>query len=98
MRAYARAAGLSAGAPGVEEAEDRADASALAPRVVAALAELSPPDRDTLLLFALTDLDYEGVAVATGVPVGTVRSRLHRVRRRMRIQLGYEFVGEGSAR
>ena len=70
----------------------------LAPQVVARLGELSAADRDTLLLFALTDRDYEGVAVAVGVPVGTVRSRLHRVRRRMRLALGYEFVSEGSAR
>ena len=99
MRAYARAAEpVGESAPTVDEAEDRADASVLAPRVVAALAGLSPPDRDTLLLFALTDLDYQGVAVATGVPVGTVRSRLHRARRRLRLKLGYELVSEGSVR
>jgi RNA polymerase sigma-70 factor (ECF subfamily) len=48
---------------------------------------LEPAQRDALLLLALTDLDYEGIAIATGVPVGTVRSRLHRARRRMRIEL-----------
>lgn len=98
MRAYARAAGFEVGGGGLEDAEGRADARALAPRVVAALGEVSPADRDTLLLFALTDLDYEGVAVATGVPVGTVRSRLHRVRRRLRLELDFELVSEGSAR
>lgn len=98
MRAFARAAEPVEGCDGVEDLEGRADARALAPRVVAALDELSPADRDTLLLFALTDLDYEGVAVATGVPVGTVRSRLHRVRRRLRLELGCDFVSEGSAR
>ncbi len=98
IRAYARAAEPSGGGGEVEEAEGRADASVLAPRVLAALGELSPADRDTLLLFALSDLDYEGVAVATGVPVGTVRSRLHRVRRRLRLELDYELVSEGSAR
>jgi RNA polymerase sigma-70 factor (ECF subfamily) len=98
MRAYSRAAVSEVGAGGLEEADGRADASILAPRVVALLAELSAGDRDTLLLFALTDLDYEGVAVATGVPVGTVRSRLHRVRRRLRLELEFEPVSEGSAR
>jgi RNA polymerase sigma-70 factor (ECF subfamily) len=96
MRAYARAA--EPGFASLEDVEGRLDARSLAPQVVAALGELSPPDRDTLLLFALTDLDYEGVAVATGVPVGTVRSRLHRVRRRIRLDLEFELVSEGSPR
>jgi RNA polymerase sigma factor (sigma-70 family) len=62
--------------------------------VAAALAQLSPADRDTLLLFALTDLDYQGIALATGVPVGTVRSRLHRVRRHL--QAALEPIDERS--
>ena len=41
-------------------------------------------DRDALLLYAWGDLDYEGVARALGVPVGTVRSRLNRARRQLR--------------
>jgi RNA polymerase sigma-70 factor (ECF subfamily) len=65
----------------------RVDAAADARVVAETLSRLSPGDRDTLLLFALTDLDYEGVALATGVPVGTVRSRLHRVRRHLRAAL-----------
>ncbi|MGH3691989.1 MAG: RNA polymerase sigma factor [Microbacterium sp.] len=60
---------------------DRLDASAslreLAPRVAA----LAKKDRDTLFLFAWGDLSYEETAQALGVPVGTVKSRLNRVRR-----------------
>ena len=41
-----------------------------------------------LLLVAWADLTYEGVADALGVPVGTVRSRLHRARRKVREALG----------
>lgn len=52
---------------------------ALAPRIAA----LSAKDRDTLLLHAWGDLTYEQIAAALGVPVGTVRSRLHRVRRKL---------------
>lgn len=37
-----------------------------------------------LTLVAWGELDYEGVAVALGIPVGTVRSRLSRARRRLR--------------
>ena len=37
----------------------------------------------TLLLYAWGDLSYEEVAVALGVPVGTVKSRLNRVRRQL---------------
>lgn len=52
--------------------------------LVAALAELAEPDRDVLLLFAWEQLSYEEVARALGIPVGTVRSRLHRARAKIR--------------
>ncbi|MET9063832.1 RNA polymerase sigma factor [Streptosporangium sandarakinum] len=58
-------------------------------RVLAgALAGLSRGDRDVLLLVAWGDLSYEEVAEALGIPVGTVRSRLHRARRKTRASLG----------
>ncbi len=41
-------------------------------------------DRAVLLLFAWDDLSYEEIALALDIPVGTVRSRLHRTRRRLR--------------
>jgi len=87
-QAYARAIerdGLSDGE--LDAVAERLDASAGARAIAAALSRCSPADRETLLLFALTDLDYEGIALATGVPVGTVRSRLHRVRRHLRAAL-----------
>lgn len=65
----------------------RADAAALGPAVAAALAGLRAPERDALLLVAWAGLEYEEVARATGVPVGTVRSRLHRARARLRAAL-----------
>lgn len=51
----------------------------LAPRI----ASLSPKDRETLLLYAWGDMTYEQIAQALGVPVGTVRSRINRVRTRL---------------
>ncbi len=53
-----------------------------------ALAALSPGDRDVLLLVAWGDLSYEETAQALSVPIGTVRSRLHRARRQVRQVLG----------
>jgi RNA polymerase sigma-70 factor (ECF subfamily) len=53
-------------------------------RLAAALAGLSPADREVLLLVAWGGLSYEEIAEAVAVPVGTVRSRLHRARRKVR--------------
>lgn len=41
-----------------------------------------------LLLVAWADLTYTEVAEALGIPVGTVRSRLNRARRKVRSALG----------
>ncbi|MEV0401869.1 RNA polymerase sigma factor [Actinoallomurus sp. NPDC050550] len=57
-------------------------------RLAGALAGLSQGDRDVLLLVAWGDLSYEETAQALSVPVGTVRSRLHRARREVRKTLG----------
>lgn len=63
---------------------DRVDAQVLARRLAPALAGLSAEDRDVLLLIAWAGLSTVEVAEALGVPAGTVRSRLHRVRKRLR--------------
>jgi RNA polymerase sigma factor (sigma-70 family) len=57
------------------------------PVLASALAALKPSDRETLLLFAWADLDYEQIAEALNVPVGTIRSRLNRARRQLRAAL-----------
>jgi RNA polymerase sigma factor (sigma-70 family) len=49
-----------------------------------ALAALSAGDRDVLLLIAWEQLTYEEVSRALAIPVGTVRSRLHRARTKVR--------------
>jgi len=47
------------------------------------LEELPARERDVLLLHAWEDLTYDEIASALGIPVGTVRSRLNRVRQRL---------------
>jgi RNA polymerase sigma factor (sigma-70 family) len=49
-----------------------------------ALVGVMPGDRDVLLLIACEELTYDEVARALGIPVGTVRSRLHRARTQLR--------------
>ena len=62
-------------------------ARSIRPLLTDALAELPDRDRDVLLLIACEDLTYEEVARALCVPVGTVRSRLHRARAELRRRL-----------
>jgi RNA polymerase sigma-70 factor (ECF subfamily) len=49
-----------------------------------AIAGITHRERDVLLLIAWEGLSYEEVADALHVPIGTVRSRLHRARRKIR--------------
>lgn len=60
--------------------EEIAMASHRAVAVQAALAKLGPDHRAVVVLHDLNDLDYAGVAEALDIPVGTVKSRLHRAR------------------
>jgi RNA polymerase sigma factor (sigma-70 family) len=55
-----------------------------------ALARLSAAERDIVLLVAWEDLSYEEIALALDIPVGTVRSRLHRARTKLRRALPKE--------
>jgi RNA polymerase sigma-70 factor, ECF subfamily len=57
------------------------------PALAGALAAIKPDDREVLLLFAWADLEYEQIAEALSIPVGTVRSRLNRARRQLRAAL-----------
>ena len=56
----------------------------LGPHLTEALKDIPAADRDALLLLAWADLDYEQIAQALGIPLGTVRSRIHRARQRVR--------------
>lgn len=59
-------------------------------RLEAAIAALPDEFRETLVLRELQGLDYRAIAEVTGVPVGTVMSRLARARRRLIALLGKE--------
>jgi len=70
-----------------EAADARLDAKSVARRLGRALARLPAGDRDVLLLHTFGDLDYEGISQALSIPLGTVRSRLNRARRKLRIAI-----------
>jgi len=78
--------------PVTEPFTDRVDAQVSAGAagrlLAAALAKLPPQHRDTLLLVAWGELTYEQAALALGIPVGTVRSRVSRARTNLRRALG----------
>ena len=63
---------------------DRLDAEASWPRLAEALDRLPEGQSEALLLYVWADLTYEQISVATGVPIGTVRSRISRARRSLR--------------
>jgi RNA polymerase sigma-70 factor, ECF subfamily len=81
-------------APRVDESVSAASANAA---LAAGLAALPAAQRDALLLVAWGGLTYEQVAAATGVPLGTVQSRISRARRRLRAALA-EFDSQPTLR
>lgn len=75
---------------------DRVDAERRMRSVLAALEGLTRADLDVLALCVWSDLSYEDAAAALSIPVGTVRSRLSRARRRLaQLSGGPVFSSEG---
>lgn len=60
-------------------------------RVQRALNELQPEDAMVILLRDLQDIAYEDVARVLNIPVGTVKSRLHRARQALKARLTAYF-------
>ena len=87
FRAYGRS-GVDRWATYEDDAAARMDGSRLNVRLAGALAAMRPRERDALLLYALADLSYAEVALALDVPVGTVRTWLHRARATAQRELG----------
>ncbi len=73
--------------PGADEVSTQ-----LSDDIQAALAALPDEFRVPVVLCDVADQSYEQIAASLGVPVGTVRSRLHRGRRMLRTMLS-----EGAA-
>lgn len=62
-------------------------------RVLEAVDSLQEDYREVLVLSDIEELTYEEIAQVVGVPIGTVKSRLHRARRILQRQL-YEYALE----
>ena len=71
--------------PGADEVTET-----LSDDIQAALARLPEDFRVAVVLCDVADLSYEQISESLGVPVGTVRSRLHRGRRLLRAALRRE--------
>ena len=89
LRAYGRT-GVDRWAAYEDDAAARVDGSSLHARLARALVTMRPRERDALLLYALADLSYDEIASALEVPVGTVRTWLHRARLTARRELTTE--------
>ncbi len=87
--AWARARGWLAVPPDRQEPEGpgRLLAAEAASELAAALAELPIRFRAPLLLFVVEERSLEEIGRLMGLPVATVKTRLHRARRRLRARL-----------
>ncbi|HJR18686.1 MAG TPA: sigma-70 family RNA polymerase sigma factor [Actinomycetota bacterium] len=80
-------------APGPEA---EAIASVRAREVHRALGALPPEQRALIVMHDLQDLDYAECAEVLGIPLGTVKSRLHRARLALARELGHLREAEPS--
>ena len=90
VRARGRRARLHAAAPPTGAGRDPATAA----EVEAALASLGPRFREALLLVEVLGLSYREVAEVTGVPEGTVKSRVFKARARLAVWMEAGAAGE----
>jgi len=67
---------------------ERVDAERSLSDALGAIGRLSAEERDVVQLVWWAGLTYAEAAVALGTPIGTVRSRLSRARRRLQSELG----------
>jgi RNA polymerase sigma factor (sigma-70 family) len=86
-QAYLRAAAMVDAEDPFQASLSSIDARRELAIVACALPSLPPDEVDALLMHAWEGLSYGEIAEAFDVPIGTVRSRLSRVRRRLRTLL-----------
>lgn len=77
-----------------DDARQHTEGNETVERVRAALATLPPKHRAVLALREMEGLSYEEIARATGVPTGTVMSRLFHARKLLAAKLGKEANGQ----
>lgn len=82
--------GTAAANPGSTDPEAALIAKSEAARLERAIAGLPIPFREALVLRDVQGLDYREIAQVTGVPIGTVMSRLARARNRLIAMLATE--------
>jgi RNA polymerase sigma-70 factor (ECF subfamily) len=82
-------AGLAAAFDGedLDESDARLDARARIPALLDALEQLTPAERDVLVLHVLEGLSHAEIATALGIRKATAKVRLHRGRARLRAAL-----------
>jgi len=66
-------------------------------KVQFALNQLEPDDAAVILLRDMQDVSYSEVAHVLQIPVGTVKSRLHRARQALKSRLKFYFSAERKA-
>jgi RNA polymerase sigma factor (sigma-70 family) len=86
LRAYART-GIDVVVDDTDDSLSRADGNVQRRQLAAALADLRRDDKEILLLHAWAELTDAQIAEALSIPVGTVKSRLHRLRAQLRNRL-----------
>jgi RNA polymerase sigma factor (sigma-70 family) len=95
LRAYART-GVDPVLVEDETDADRLDAADSFRTIAADVAGLRARDREILLLHAWAELSDREIAEALSLPIGTVKSRLHRMRERLRNRI--EPNGQSEAK
>lgn len=93
----ARAAAGDEPADRRERPEERLLRQERADLLARGLAGLSEEHRAILILREMEGCDYEQIAQILDLPVGTVRSRLHRARAHLRMELGSWFLEREDA-
>ncbi|MEP6623029.1 MAG: sigma-70 family RNA polymerase sigma factor [Acidimicrobiia bacterium] len=73
-------------------ADKASDAAGLSTEIQEAINSLPEEFRIPLVLCDVADQSYEHIATTLGVPIGTVRSRLHRGRKLLRAELSTRGV------
>lgn len=89
-RAFART-GVDPAEDGIADlASDRASAAALGPHLARALAALSAQERHLVLLLAWGEMSYAEIATTLDLPLGTIKAKIHRARKKLRKALPQE--------